>query len=338
MSETELREQFNRQAGRIQRLEEDLKAVNALVKIVERDMPAMLAYVDADERYRFHNQAYRRWLGLDAEQINGRTLRDVLGEPVYSEIAEHLARARSGVRVRYERTHAAGNGDAMHLCVHLVPRFDSQRTVAGLYLLIVDHSEGAAPARLIAPLDPADTAEDAPELYDGTVAKAQAEWKAAAERIRAAIKNNEFRLYCQTIQDLAADAPPFYGIFVRQAEEERNMMPPGAFFALAEEYGITPELDRWAVDRVLAWASERRQGSADWRPSMYCINLSRDTISDPYFPDFVHERVSQSKLSAETLCFELQESDAVGLPADTAELVRNLRSIGSLSCRCGCEP
>lgn len=62
---------------------------------------------------------------------------------------------------------------------------------------------------------------------------------------------------------------------------------------------------------------------------MYCINLSRDTISDPYFPDFVHERVSQSKLSAETLCFELQESDAVGLPADTAELVRNLRSIGS---------
>ncbi len=329
MSETELREQFNRQAGRIQRLEEDLKAVNALVKIVERDMPAMLAYVDADERYRFHNQAYRRWLGLDAEQINGRTLRDVLGEPVYSEIAEHLARARSGVRVRYERTHAAGNGDAMHLCVHLVPRFDSQRTVAGLYLLIVDHSEGAAPARLIAPIDPADTAEDAPELYDGTVAKAQAEWKAAAERIRAAIKNNEFRLYCQTIQDLAADAPPFYGIFVRQAEEERNMMPPGAFFALAEEYGITPELDRWAVDRVLAWASERRQGSADWRPSMYCINLSRDTISDPYFPDFVHERVSQSKLSAETLCFELQESDAVGLPADTAELVRNLRSIGS---------
>lgn len=181
---------------------------------------------------------------------------------------------------------------------------------------------------LIAPLGPADAAEDAPELHAGTVARAQAAWRNAAEQIKSAIRNDEFQLYCQPIKDLAADVPPFHDIFVRQIEEERNMMPPGAFLELAEEYGLMSELDRWVVCGVLGWISVRMRERAGWRPSLYCITLSRDTIGDPYFPEFVQEHMTVSVVPADALCFEFLETDVIALPVDSAELVRNLRALG----------
>ena len=106
------------------------------------------------------------------------------------------------------------------------------------------------------------------------------------------------------------------------------MMPPGTFFALVEEYGLMSELDRWVVCGVLGWASARRRERAGWRPSLYCIKLSRDTIGDPYFPEFVQAQVAQSEIPAEALCFEFLEPDVIALAVDSAELVRNLQSYG----------
>ncbi len=186
----------------------------------------------------------------------------------------------------------------------------------------------SATRELIAPLGPADAAEDAPELQQGAVAKAQAAWREATERIKSAIRNGEFHLYCQPIRDLAAEVPPFHDIFVRQAEEERNMMPPGAFFELAEEYGLMSELDRWVVCGVLGWVSARNSERAGWRPSLYCITLSRDTIGDPHFPEFVQAQLAQSSVPAEALCFEFLEPDVSALTVDSTELVRNLRALG----------
>lgn len=184
------------------------------------------------------------------------------------------------------------------------------------------------PPELIGPLGAAGGFEDAPELRKGTVATEQAAWQEAAERVKSAIRNDEFRLYSQAIQDLAAEVPPFHDIFVRQAEEERNMMPPGAFFELAEAYGLMSELDRWVVSGVLGWVAGRMRERTDWRPTMYCVTLSRDTIAEPYFPDFVKQQAAQLAVPAEVLCFEFLEADVIALPVDCKELVGNLRSLG----------
>lgn len=189
-------------------------------------------------------------------------------------------------------------------------------------------SAAADTLQLIEPLSPADAAEDAPELHAGTVTKAQTDWQEAARLIKSAIRNGEFRLYSQAIQDLAADVPPFRGIFIRHIEEEHNMLPPGGFFELAEEYELMSELDCSVVSGVLEWVSARRRERAGWRPSLYCINLSRDTISAPYFPEFVKAQVAQWDVPAEALCFEFLEPDVTALAVDSAELVRNLRSYG----------
>ena len=43
-------------------------------------LPAFVAYIDADERNRYTNRAGARWLGLTREDIEGRTVRELLGE------------------------------------------------------------------------------------------------------------------------------------------------------------------------------------------------------------------------------------------------------------------
>ena len=42
-------------------------------------VPALLAYVDREERYRFANASYHRWFGFDPRSIVGKNLREVLG-------------------------------------------------------------------------------------------------------------------------------------------------------------------------------------------------------------------------------------------------------------------
>lgn len=195
--------------------------------------------------------------------------------------------------------------------------------VSSMFTELADAAESASLE--IASLDPA---EDAPVLELGEVSKEQEAWNEAVKSIRFALHNNEFQLYCQSIKDLAADVPPFQSIFVRQVEEELNMVSPGGFFELAEEFGLMSEFDRWVVCRVLEWASARKRESTRWQPSLYCINLSRDSIGDPFFPDFIKAQVEQSGLSAEALCLELQESDVNALPVDASDLVRNLRKLG----------
>jgi len=331
MSVGELIDLIEGQALQLRRLEGDLKVLRARLRIVEQNLPVRLAFVDAGERYVFHNEAYRRWLGLNAEQIDGRTLREVLGESVYTGVADSVREALSGTCVNYGHRHLCGAG-TRQLCGYLVPYFDEQRAVAGFYSLLLDPRTMAGPGstaadipKLIGPLDPV---EDAPELCEGAVAKAQDEWREAAERIKSAIRNNEFMLYCQVIKDLAADIPPFHDIFIRQTEEEQKRVSPGAFFVLAEECGLMSEIDRWVLCGVLGWASARKRERADWRPSLYCINISHDTIGDPNFPKFVHEQVTHAQIPAEALCFEFQEANVAELPVDAAELVRNLRSLG----------
>jgi PAS domain S-box-containing protein len=80
------------------------------VHYLDQEMPAMLAYVDAMQRYRYHNRAFRAFMGVRSEKIDGRNLREVLGAATYSEIEDSAKQALSGRTVRFERTQrAAGN-------------------------------------------------------------------------------------------------------------------------------------------------------------------------------------------------------------------------------------
>jgi len=84
------------------RAEQALEAVQARLRAVTDNIPALIAHIDNQERYSFINDRGTRLFGIDKAGVIGRTVREVRGEEIYSEVKEHIASALRGHRVTFE--------------------------------------------------------------------------------------------------------------------------------------------------------------------------------------------------------------------------------------------
>ncbi|MEY2158163.1 MULTISPECIES: sensor domain-containing protein [unclassified Rhodanobacter] len=105
-----------------------------------RGTPALLAYLDLDQRFRFANDTHRRWLGIDPQRLIGRRLVDVVGRRNHELAGAALERAYAGHMASYEgelyngreRRYAHGN---------FQPDFDADGRVRGIFTALVDITE-----------------------------------------------------------------------------------------------------------------------------------------------------------------------------------------------------
>jgi PAS domain S-box-containing protein len=116
--------------------EEALRAAQEQLRLITDNVPAFIAYLDHDERYRFVNAAYERHRGLPRAQVLGRTVRELRG-PIYEYLRPYLARALAGEAVTFENLYAFDAG-APALQVSYVPDRQPDGQVAGVYVLITD--------------------------------------------------------------------------------------------------------------------------------------------------------------------------------------------------------
>lgn len=75
------------------------------LRAVTDTLPALLAFIDNDERYVFNNAAYERAFGLSVEQIRGMTVRELLGDERYQRARPYLQQALAGSVVSFEGEH-----------------------------------------------------------------------------------------------------------------------------------------------------------------------------------------------------------------------------------------
>ena len=78
------------------RTHDALQQSEAQLRLITDAVPALIAYVDSNQRFRFNNMAFERWFGLTREQVHGRHLKEVLGELAYQAINEHVEQALAG--------------------------------------------------------------------------------------------------------------------------------------------------------------------------------------------------------------------------------------------------
>lgn len=321
------RDKLAQEAGKRQRAEESLAIAGARLQFIDADLPVMAVYLDTEERCRYHNAAFRNWMGLKADRIDGWRLCEVFGDKVYGEISGDVKETLAGRLVRHERAQKMANGAIYQLSVQYVPHIGADGKVAGLYALYTDIT-ACADLHQHNGVDAAPPTSSVQEMFDDSFSEQVTGWDNAPDRIVAAIEKDEFRLYCQLIAPLAAAAgfADCYEILIRLIEEEENLMPPGAFLPLAEKYGLMPKLDRWVVRQVLKWASMRGGSSAQGR--LLCVNVSGATICDPNFPEYVAEQRRFFDVPGEALCFELDEPDVMTRREDGARFVGQLRKQG----------
>jgi PAS domain S-box-containing protein len=104
-------------------------------------LPALISYVDSDQRYRFNNRAYEEWFQHSRQEITGRRINEVLGETAYQTIQRYVAEALSGKKVTYESTVPYKDGGQRYIYATYVPDFDEEGKVKGFYALVNDITE-----------------------------------------------------------------------------------------------------------------------------------------------------------------------------------------------------
>ena len=319
------------------------------LQLIDEVLPTMVALVDVEGHCLYHNRAFMDWLHLRPENIHGRHMREILGAKVYQETATAVRQSLNGHAVHYERTQQMSDDSVYRLSVDHLPQFTEDGKVSGFYMLMNDIT---APGDLLpgqpASKRPAHTANAAnmnAYLHDGKANQdlfvasfsEQVSGQKDANRIIAAIEKGDFHLFCQLITPLSASpgATGHYEILVRLAEEEEGMMPPGAFFPLAEKYGLMPQLDRWVVQHVTEWVALQHPQGWPQDGSIFFINVSAATVTDPGFPEFLQLTLLEYGVAGAALCFEVTGTELSSRSADVAEFARQVRQCGCRVAVCG---
>ena len=121
----------------LRRAKQALVASEKRMRMVADNLPALIAYLDADETYRFVNARCRDMFGIEPEALVGRKVAELLSSDAYAQTAPHLARVRHGDRARFQRT-VVRNGRECNELVELIPDHDAGGHVVGFYGLVHD--------------------------------------------------------------------------------------------------------------------------------------------------------------------------------------------------------
>ena len=123
---------------------EALQASEAKLRQITDAVPALIASVDKAQRFSFHNKAYEEVFGLSSEQIDGRTMAEVLGQLAYERVRAKVEEVLRGNAVRYERIQTTPQGDNRDYAMHYFPRYgvgSEEGQVIGFFSLGTDITE-----------------------------------------------------------------------------------------------------------------------------------------------------------------------------------------------------
>jgi diguanylate cyclase (GGDEF)-like protein len=166
--------------------------------------------------------------------------------------------------------------------------FDGRRELSAANALI---------AADIALYEAKEAGKDRVQIYHGGATSAML-W---VERIRTALKEENFVLFAQPILDLSSGEVTHSELLVRMISETGEVIAPGAFLPTAERFGLINEIDRWVTREGLSYAAAGRRVS---------INLSAQSIGDNRILDTLRTAVHDGVVPGDVM-FEITETAAM---------------------------
>ncbi|WP_051460238.1 NahK/ErcS family hybrid sensor histidine kinase/response regulator [Pseudogulbenkiania sp. MAI-1] len=162
--------------------EQALRESEAKMRLITDAMPALIAYVDNQQIYRFTNKAYESWFGVPQSEINGRSMREVLGPRLFDGRRHYVERALSGKASVFELQLPAPRQHIEFARATFIPHFTGDGSVLGFFALIQDITESRRAAQEL---------QQAKEQLEVRVAERTKELSVANGRLREAIRATE---------------------------------------------------------------------------------------------------------------------------------------------------
>jgi diguanylate cyclase (GGDEF)-like protein/PAS domain S-box-containing protein len=162
---------------------------------------------------------------------------------------------------------------------------------------------------------------------DEKLAERQGEMQWVA-RINTALEEDKFHLYAQAIMNIGQKKITHYEVLIRLEDEQGNIIPPGAFLPAAERYNLISKLDRWVIQKSIAWLTEQSAQSND--DFIVSINISGLSFGESGFTEYVLDLLSSHKIRNERICFEITETAAIANLSSVTDFIKQLQQQGCL--------
>jgi len=120
-------------------VEAELRKQEAKLRLITDSLPVLIAYIDYDHYYRFVNRGYEEWFNLPREEIENRSIQELLSNTMYQEFVPKLKQAFLGQVVKFENN-LIRDGNLHNLEVTYVPDKTGDEVI-GTYVLIQDVTE-----------------------------------------------------------------------------------------------------------------------------------------------------------------------------------------------------
>ena len=144
-------------------------------------------------------------------------------------------------------------------------------------------------------------------------------------RVQQALREDTFALHCQPVTPLDSAREQHYEILVRMLDEDGSILPPSEFMPAAERYQLMPLIDRWVIRNTLSTLAKHPDLAAS---SVFCINLSGQSLTNTGFLAFIEEELQRSGIDAERICFEITETAAIANIDEALDFMSELRARG----------
>ena len=146
-------------------------------------------------------------------------------------------------------------------------------------------------------------------------------------RVQQALRDDNFRLFCQPVTPLASDRwPAHYEILVRLLDNGELYLP-GKFLPAAERYQQMPQIDRWVIRNTLKTLGDRWD-MVEASGAVFCLNLSGQSLTNAGFLAFVADELDRSPVHGDKICFEITETAAISNMREATAFMNIMREMG----------
>jgi len=111
------------------------------LRLVIDAVPALISYVNSEQRYQFANKGYEEWFGHSREEVCGKHLLEILGKVAYESIRPQVEQALAGNKVSFASWLDYKGAGKRHVQINYEPHLDERGKVRGFLAFILDLTE-----------------------------------------------------------------------------------------------------------------------------------------------------------------------------------------------------
>ena len=114
------------------------------LRLITDALPVLIAYIDNQQRYRYNNRTYETWYGKYRYSLQGRPIKEIVGEDNYQKMLPYVEMALAGKAATFENQLISEKGNSYWMSATYIPDFDSDGEVKGFFSMVEDITERKA--------------------------------------------------------------------------------------------------------------------------------------------------------------------------------------------------